>query len=174
MKNHTFVPRARYRRLPRRRRRYEPLYHSVSRLCSEFRDSRSFLWLNIKKSIHGKSPCIKKCGEIRQGPQFLVYIRKYPDFGYTKLVCLPVVRSDEGVNIFSGYVYGGVPKVRRRFEACRRRMVIFTSLKNNHMLAEITLIHRIGTCSLLFQKISCISFLKRFLVHTMVTRTHIL
>ena len=49
MENHTFVPRARYLRLLRRRRRYELLYHSVLRLCSEFRESRSFLWHNIKK-----------------------------------------------------------------------------------------------------------------------------
>ena len=54
MENHTFVPRARYLRLLRRRRRYELLYHSVLRLCSEFRGSRSFLWLDIKKSIRGK------------------------------------------------------------------------------------------------------------------------
>ena len=53
MENHTFVPRAHYLRLLRRRRRYEPQYYSVLRLCSEFRDSRSFLCLNIKKSIHG-------------------------------------------------------------------------------------------------------------------------
>ena len=31
----------------------EPQYYSVLRLCSEFRDSRSFLCLNIKKRIHG-------------------------------------------------------------------------------------------------------------------------
>ena len=47
MENHTFVPRARYLRLLRRRRRYELLYHSELRLCSEFCESRSFLWLNI-------------------------------------------------------------------------------------------------------------------------------
>ena len=52
MENPTFVPRAHYLRLLRRRRRYEPQYYSVLRLCSEFRDSRSFLCLNIKKSIH--------------------------------------------------------------------------------------------------------------------------
>ena len=57
MENHTFVPHAQYLQLLRRRRRYEPQYHSVLRLCSKFRDSRSFLCLNIKKSIHGKSPC---------------------------------------------------------------------------------------------------------------------
>ena len=49
MENHTFVPRAHYLRLLRRRRRYEPQHYSVLRLCSEFRDSRSFLCLNIKK-----------------------------------------------------------------------------------------------------------------------------
>ena len=54
MENHTFVPRARYLRLLRRRRRYELLYHSVLCLCSKFRESRSFLWLHIKKSIRGK------------------------------------------------------------------------------------------------------------------------
>ena len=81
MENHTFVPRARYLRLLRRRRRYQLLYHSVLRLCSEFRESRSFLWLNIKKSIHGKSSRIKKCGEIRHVPDCLVYILEYPDFG---------------------------------------------------------------------------------------------
>ena len=53
MENPTFVPRAHYLRLLRRRRRYEPQYYSVLRLCSEFRESRSFLCLNIKKSIHG-------------------------------------------------------------------------------------------------------------------------
>ena len=60
MENPTFVPRAHYLRLLRRRRKYEPQYYSVLRLCSEFRDSRSLLCLNIKKSIHGSSPCIKK------------------------------------------------------------------------------------------------------------------
>ena len=54
MENPTFVgPRAHYLRLLRRRRRYEPQYYSVLRLCSAFRESRSFLCLNIKKSIHG-------------------------------------------------------------------------------------------------------------------------
>ena len=81
MENHTFVPRARYLRLLRRRRTYELLYHFVLRLCSEFRESRSFLWHNIKKSIHGKSSRIKKCGEIRHVPDCLVYILEYPDFG---------------------------------------------------------------------------------------------
>ena len=81
------------------------------------------------------------------GVHCLVYIRKYPDFGDTKFVFSPVVRSDKGVNIFSRHVYGDGRKVRRRYKACRRRIVIFTSLKNNHMLAEITL-HRTGTCSL--------------------------
>ena len=76
MENLTFVPRARYLRLLRRRRRYELLYHSMLRLCSEFRESRSFLWLNIKKSIHGKSSRIKKCGEVRHVPDCLVYINR--------------------------------------------------------------------------------------------------
>ena len=71
-----FVPRARYLRLLRRRRRYEPQYHYVLRMCSEVRDSRSFLWLNIKKSIHGKSPCIKKMRRDQAGtPLSRVYTR---------------------------------------------------------------------------------------------------
>ena len=126
-----------------------------------------------KKSIYGpKVHALKKCGEIRQGPHCLVYIREHPDFGDTNLV----FTLDEGVNIFSGYVYGSARKVRCRYRACPRRIVI-TSLKNNHTLAEITL-HRTGTCSLdtqsSFFKRSLVSFVKRFLVHTMVTRTHIL
>ena len=40
--NHTFVPRARYLRLLRPRRRYEPLFHPVLRLCSEFHGSNYF------------------------------------------------------------------------------------------------------------------------------------
>ena len=61
MENHTFVPRAHYLRLLRRRRRCESQYYYVLRLCSEFRDSRSFLCLNIKKkyprlkSMHKKN-----------------------------------------------------------------------------------------------------------------------
>ena len=75
MENHTFVPRAHYFRLLRRRRRYEPQYHSVLRLCSEFRDSR-----------------------------------------------------------------------RSRWRACPRRIVIITSLKNNHMLDEQ--LYTTGSCVL--------------------------
>ena len=60
MENPTFVPRAHYLRLLRRRRRYEPQYYSVLRLCSEFRDSRSFLPQYKKKypplkSMHNKN-----------------------------------------------------------------------------------------------------------------------
>ena len=59
----------------------------------------------------------------------------------------PALRCDEGANIFCGYVYGSVRKVRCRFRACPRRIVIFTSLINSPMLAEITR-HRTGTCAL--------------------------
>ena len=74
IESYAFVPRARYLRLLRRRGRQEPLYHSVLRLCSEFCDSRPFLWLDIKKSIHGNAKISpqKKCGEMRQGPRCLV------------------------------------------------------------------------------------------------------
>ena len=136
MENPTFVPRAHYLRLLRRRRRYEPQYYSVLRLCSEFRDSRSFLCLNITKSIHGSSPCINKCGEIRQGPHCLVDIREYPDFGDTNQVAAPVFPCDAGVNMLNVYVYGSVQKVRGGLRACPRRIVIITSLNNNHMLDE--------------------------------------
>ena len=34
------------------------------------------------------------------------------------------------------YVYGSVQRVRSRLRACPRRIVIITSLKNNHMLDE--------------------------------------
>ena len=64
-----------------------------------------------KKSIHGKNPCIKKCGEIRQGPHCLVYIREHPDFGDTNSLVKPVVLCDAGVNMFNVYAYGSVQKV---------------------------------------------------------------
>ena len=116
MENHTFVPRARYLRLLRRRR-YELLYHSVLRLCSEFRESRSFLWLNIKKSIHGKSSRIHKCGEART---------RLPRV-YTRISRLRSSRSKSSspscdvtkVYTLSGYVYGSVRKVRRGYELVR-------------------------------------------------------
>ena len=75
MENHTFIPHACCLRLLRRRRRYGLQYHSVLRLCSEFRESRSFLWLSIKKSIHG---------EIRQGPHCLVDFRRQEVCGYAR------------------------------------------------------------------------------------------
>ena len=103
-------------------------------LCSEFLDSRSFLCLNKKKSIYGKITCITKCGEIRQGPHCLVYIREYTDFGDKNPSVKPVVLCDAGVIMFNVYVCGSVQKVRSRFRACPRRIVIITSLKNNHML----------------------------------------
>ena len=174
MENHTFVPRAHYLRLLRRRKGYEPQYHSVLRLCSEFRDSRSFLCLNIKKSIHGKSPCIKKMRRLH----CLVNMREYPDFGDTNPLVKPVVLCDAGVNMFNVYVYGSVQNVRSRFRACPGRIVIITSLKNNHMLDEQ--LDTTGSCVLQthrrhFSK----DLLSRFFqeisdTHAMVTRTHIL
>ena len=77
----------------------------------------------------------KKCGEIRQGPHCLVYIREYPDFGDTNPLVKPVVLCDAGVNR-NVYVYGSVQKVRSRWRVCPRRIVIINSLKNNHMLDE--------------------------------------
>ena len=112
MENHTFVPRAHYFRLLRRRRRYEPQYHSVLRLCSEFRDSRSFLCFDIKqKNPRQKSMHKKKCGEIRQGPQCLLYIREYPDFGDTNPLVKPVVLCDAGVNMFKAVVKFEHPRI---------------------------------------------------------------
>ena len=71
MENHTFVPRAHYLRLLRRRRRYEPQYHSVLRLCSGFRDSRSFLCLNIKKKYPRQKSMHKK-NAARSGRDLIV------------------------------------------------------------------------------------------------------
>ena len=65
-----------------------------------------------------------------------MYVREYPDFGDTNLLVKPVVLCDAGVNMFNVYVYGSVQKVRSRWRACPRRIVIITSLKNNHMLDE--------------------------------------
>ena len=65
-----------------------------------------------------------------------MYIREYPDFGDTNLLVKPVVLCDAGVNMFNVYVYGSVQKVRSRWRACPRRIVIITSLKNSHMLDE--------------------------------------
>ena len=65
-----------------------------------------------------------------------MYIREYPDFGDTNLLVKPVVLCDAGINMFNVYVYGSVQKVRSRWRACPRRIVIITSLKNNHMLDE--------------------------------------
>ena len=44
------------------------------------------------------------------------------------------------------YVYGSVHKVRSRWRACPRRIVIITSLKNNHMLDEQ--LYTTGSCVL--------------------------
>ena len=45
----------------------------VLRLCSEFRESRSFLWLNAKKMYGRQKFTKKKCGEIRHVPHCLVF-----------------------------------------------------------------------------------------------------
>ena len=102
-----------------------------------------------------------------------MYIREYPDFGDTNLVCTPVVRSDDGVNIFSGQCAKGSFQIKS-LSATNRYL---TSLENSLMLPEITR-HRTGTCSLRTQtsffKKAFVSFFKRSMVHTMVTRTHVL
>ena len=121
------------------------------------------------KKKYPKSPCIKKCGEIRQGPHCLVYIREYPNFGDTNPLVKPAVLCDAGVKMFNVYVYGSVQKVRSRFRAWPRRIVIITSLKNNHMLDEQQTDRRHFSkdlLSLFFQEISG--------TDAMVTRTHIL
>ena len=178
MENHTFVPRAHYFRLLQRRRRYEPQYHSVLRLCSEFRDSRSFLCLNIKKSIHGKSPCIKIMRRGQAGTSLSRVYTKYPYFGDTNPLVKPVVLCDAGVNMLNVYVYGSVQKVRSRFRACPRRIVVITSLKNNHMLDEQ--LDTTGSCVLQthrrhFSKDLLSLFIQEISgTHAMVTRAHIL
>ena len=144
MENLTFVPRARYLRLLRRRRRYELLYHSMLRLCSEFRESRSFLWLNIKKSIHGKSSRIKKCGEVRHVPDCLVYILEYPDFGCQGASHQARRAMRQRCTHIFRVCLRQCAKGPSWIRACPRRIVIFESLKNRHMLAEITQ-HRTGT-----------------------------
>ena len=107
-----------------------------------------------------------------------MFIRECPDFGDTNPLVKPVVLCDAGVNVFNLYVYGSVQKVRSRFRACPRRIVITTSLKKKHMLDEQ--LDTTGSCvlqtdirhfskdllSLFFQEISG--------THAMVTRTHIL
>ena len=128
IENHTFVPRARYLRLLRRRWRYKLLYPSVLRLCSDFRESRPSLWLDIKKSIFGKSPCMKKMRRDQPGTRCLVNILEYPDFGLQEVWDTHVVRCDEGVNIFSEYVYDSGRRYCCRLRACPRVTVIFTSL----------------------------------------------
>ena len=133
MENHTFVPRARYLRLLRRRRRYELLFDSVLRLCSEFRESRSFLWLNIKKSIHGKSSRIKKCGEIRHVPHCLVYIVEYPDFGRQEVRGYARRSMRRRCTHIFRLCLRQCAKGSSWIGACPRRIVIFESLTNDHM-----------------------------------------
>ena len=106
---------------------------------------------------------LNKCCEIRQGPHCFVYIREYPDFGYTNHLPSSVVRCDEGVNIFSRYVYGSLRKVRLGLRACPRRIVFFTSLTNDFMLTEITR-HRTGTtCDYTHRRPFSNDLLSRFL-----------
>ena len=56
--NYEYVTCTRYLRLLWTRWRYDQLYHSVLHLCAKFRDSRPFLWLNVKKKKHGKRSII--------------------------------------------------------------------------------------------------------------------
>ena len=65
-----------------------------------------------------------------------MYIREYPDFGARNPLVKPVVLCAACVNMFDLYVYGSVQKVRSRFRVYPRRIVIITSLKNNHILDE--------------------------------------
>ena len=148
------------------------------RLCSEFRDSRSSLCPNMKKyprqkSMHKKmrrdpagTSLSRVCTRISWLP------RHKPGRKARRSLC------DAGVNMFNVYVYGSVQNVRSRLRVCPRRIVIITSLINNHMLDEQ--LDTTGSCvlqtyrrhfskhllSLLIQEISG--------THSMVTRTHIL
>ena len=107
-----------------------------------------------------------------------MYIREYPDFGDTNLLVKPVVPYDAGANVFNVYVYGSVQKVRRRWRACPRRIVIITSLKNSHMLDEQ--LDTTGGCVLQteirnFSKDLLSGFFQEISgTQSMVTRTHIL
>ena len=108
----------------------------------------------------------------------LVYIREYPDFGDTNLLVKPVVLCDAGVNMFNVYVYGSVQKVRSRWRACPRRIVIIASLKNNHMLDEQ--LNTTGSCVLQTDRRHFSKYLLPIFfqdisgTQSMVTRTHIL
>ena len=124
-----------------------------------------------KKYPRLKSMHKKNAARSGRGPYCLVDIREYPDFGDTNQVAAPVFPCDAGVNMFNVYVYGSVQKVRGGLRACPRRIVIITSLKNNHMLDEQ--LDTTGNCVLQtdrrhFQKISFSG------TQSMVTRTHIL
>ena len=145
MKNHTFVPRPRYLRLLRRRRRYELLYHSVLRLCSEFRESRPLLWLSIKKSIHGKSSRIKKMRRDQaRTPLPRIYTRISRLWSSRSSLRGPSFDATEVHTYFPGMFTAVCERFVADKRACPRRIAIFTSLRNNHMLAEISL-HRTGT-----------------------------
>ena len=103
------------------------------------------------------------------------YIREYPDFGDTNPLVKPVVLCDVGINMFNVYVYSSVQKVRSRWRACPRRIVIITFLKNNHMLDEQ--LDTTGSCVLQtdrlpFFKRSLVCFFSRDFWYTIDSYTH--
>ena len=97
---------------------------------------------------------------------------------YTIPLVKPVILCDAGVNMFNVYVYGSVQKVRSRLRACPRRIVIITSLKNNHILDEQ--LDTTGSCVLQtdrrnFSKVLLSLFIQEISgTQSIVTRTHIL
>jgi hypothetical protein len=64
-----------------------------------------------KKVSTAKVQEYRKCGEIRQGPNCLVCIREYRDFGDPKPKWQPVVPCEADGNMFNVYVYGSVRKL---------------------------------------------------------------
>ena len=88
------------------------------------------------------------------------------------------MRCDEGVHIFSWYVYGSVRKVRRGHELVRNESLSSNPYKIaicrlKLLNTELVLVYHSTHTDVFFEK-SLVAFFKRFLVHTMVTRTHIL
>ena len=88
------------------------------------------------------------------------------------------MRCDEGVHIFSWYVYGSVRKVRRGYELVRNESLSSNPYKIaicrlKLLNTELVLVYHSTHTDVFFEK-SLVAFFKRFLVHTMVTRTHIL
>ena len=84
-----------------------------------------------QKSMHKRNAA-------RSGRDLIVscIYENIPTFGDTNKLVKPVLPCDASVNMFNVYVRGSVQKVRSRWRACPRRIVIITSLKNNHMLDE--------------------------------------